>query len=519
MSPDIPQHDIAATRPLAMSGRALAGLCLGTALLIVAARLIYFANFGSALPFWDQWDGEGWNLYRPVLQHTMGWSDWFAPHNEHRIAVSRLVSSSMLFANGQQWDSIPLVLFNAVLCGMLFAAIVFFLVRHCESTHAIALACFVGLSALLPTGWENFLFGFQSAFYAMVALAVLTMGYASSQKPGWRYAAVITAATTLSLFTLASGVLGVPAIMLAVALRWRDGQREHAVAFGATLLLLLAVGALGAMLHVHYVGHDFLRAASVGEFLRGFATALSWPLPRLGGAALVVWLPAVMGCVFVLTGRDRRPASRTATVVLVWVALQAAATAYSRGHDLPSLSSRYTDVFMVGIWANVYFLVDLIIAGARRPRFQAPMLAMVCATLGLILLALGANSSLSLSRLEERKQQLNQQRVNVSSYLQTGQPAVLDGKPFLHIPYPDPVRMRMFLDDPTLRPLLRPHLFAPPDAPVAEALAVDPQMGLLSRLSRNVIASRYALGVVALLLLLLGIGAIRPPAATRSADS
>jgi hypothetical protein len=49
------------------------------------------------------------------------------------------------------------------------------------------------------------------------------------------------------------------------------------------------------------------------------------------------------------------------------------------------------------------------------------------------------------------------QESNVRKYLQTGDPSAL-GKPQFEIPYPDSIRLRSLLDNPTLRPILPPYL-------------------------------------------------------------
>ena len=87
------------------------------ALMIFGARLWLIANYGSPLPILDQWDGEAAMLFKPFLEGTLRFADLFAPHNEHRIVLSRLLALALLRLNGQ-WDSLVEMTINAAICAV-----------------------------------------------------------------------------------------------------------------------------------------------------------------------------------------------------------------------------------------------------------------------------------------------------------------------------------------------------------------------------------------------------------------
>src|SRR6266545_2639455 len=72
-------------------------------LLVAGARWWLIAAYSSDVPWLDQWDGEAQGLYLRAHSGTLTLSNWFAPHNEHRIFFTRLLSLGLLWANGQ-WD-------------------------------------------------------------------------------------------------------------------------------------------------------------------------------------------------------------------------------------------------------------------------------------------------------------------------------------------------------------------------------------------------------------------------------
>jgi hypothetical protein len=61
---------------------------LAVALVIVSARLWLIHNFGSSVPFWDQWDMQAAGLFLPWLDGTLKLDNWLATHNEHRVVVT-----------------------------------------------------------------------------------------------------------------------------------------------------------------------------------------------------------------------------------------------------------------------------------------------------------------------------------------------------------------------------------------------------------------------------------------------
>ena len=73
-------------------------------LTVFSSKLWLIDLFGSPLPWWDQWEAEGWLLYVPFLEKTLALKDMFAAHCEHRIFANRALSLLTLAANGQ-WDA------------------------------------------------------------------------------------------------------------------------------------------------------------------------------------------------------------------------------------------------------------------------------------------------------------------------------------------------------------------------------------------------------------------------------
>src|SRR5512146_802367 len=89
---------------------------LAGALIVIGAKCWMISRFGNPTPFWDQWDAEGANLYPKYFDGTLTLSDLLAPHNEHRILLTRLWALLLLELEGY-WDPILQMAANALLFG------------------------------------------------------------------------------------------------------------------------------------------------------------------------------------------------------------------------------------------------------------------------------------------------------------------------------------------------------------------------------------------------------------------
>jgi predicted permease len=143
-------------------------------LVVLGARLWLVFLYGSPVPFMDQWDGEGANLFKPWLEGTLRISDLFQPHNEHRIVLSRLLALGLLAFNGQ-WDAQLEMAVNALLCGTMAVLIAVALVKLFGPDLRTLITLVVGLWSALPYGHESTLWAFESSFYFLLFFSLLAI--------------------------------------------------------------------------------------------------------------------------------------------------------------------------------------------------------------------------------------------------------------------------------------------------------------------------------------------------------
>ncbi len=79
--------------------RLIVGTTLAT--LVFASRAWWAQVWGSAQPFWDEWNPEAVGLYHPGMDDTLHFGDLFQAHNEHRLLLTCLVDLGFVVLYGR----------------------------------------------------------------------------------------------------------------------------------------------------------------------------------------------------------------------------------------------------------------------------------------------------------------------------------------------------------------------------------------------------------------------------------
>ena len=137
------------------------------------AKVWVVENYGSDVPNWDQWDAEGVNLLLPWSQGKLHFLDLFAPHNEHRVALTKLVALGLVLVNGQ-WDARIQIFLNSALHSAL-AVTLWFWIRPLllQRWQRILWALALLATFALPHAWQNTLGGFHSQQYFLLGLSFI----------------------------------------------------------------------------------------------------------------------------------------------------------------------------------------------------------------------------------------------------------------------------------------------------------------------------------------------------------
>ena len=447
-------------------------LSLGVFAFVLGLQLFLVARVGTDIPYQDQWDVEGRNLYPAWRDGTWHAADLLRAHNEHRILWTRLLDLALFSANGQ-WDPLVQLAANAVLRAAGAALLAWLLARGLGRTGQWLVGAGVILVFLPHVAWLNALWGFQSSVYFVMLFSLAALALLGERERSPRRLAAGLAAGMAALLAMGAGAF-VPVTLLGLA-GLRAVERRS---FGATgwREAWPALGLLGVavLMRTQVPAHAALHATTAGQFFNALGRALAWPHTAMPWAALVLNLPRLLAVGGRMAGR-RRAAVGEDFVLLAggWALVAAGAMAWTRGGGNEfdaGVTVRYVDFLLLLPIANVWCAVRLM---REASDVRQPLARMLAGAWGIFLLIgwLGVSAQIMrgfiLPRMHDRDLPV---RLAVA-YQQTGDAAVFVGQPEFFRPHPNLESVRVVLDDPRMRGVLPPS-FQPgqPMGPLSRAV-------------------------------------------------
>jgi hypothetical protein len=431
------------------------------ALVILGARLWLIQNFGSSIPYWDQWDGEAARVFLPWLNGNLTFNHLFAVHVDHRIFFTRILSLSLLVLNERQWDPLLEVVVNALLSTSTAVLLILMLNRLLGRAFQNLILITVAVLWSVPYAWENTLAGFQSQFYMMLLFTLITLWGLLHDNFSFKWWIGVILALS-AIFTVASGFL-ILLVLIVIKLYLiaidTGNRRSHL----PTLFVSIIITVISIMLLTEVAHHASLQASNVTEFMLAFGKPLAWPWVTHPFASLVLYLP-FLALVFRTLWLRRKPSHAELFVLALggWVILQAASMAYARGIGGRIPASRYMDILALGVIVNLLAFHFISQSWYGLPGWLKPYVN-TYASLWKILVVAGIGGLTvmgSWPHIQQRSLQYAEQIKNTREFIRTGKLSTLQ-KPHLHIPYPKPKRLAGLLSNPQLRAIL-PHTLTVP---------------------------------------------------------
>lgn len=428
-------------------------ICAALAALVFASRAWLAHAWGSAVPFWDEWDVEAMALYRPWLNGTLTFGDLLKAHNEHHLFLTRVADLGFFLLYGR-WEPWSQIILNAALHAATATALAALFWSALPPRLRAGFVCGVAVLFTAICGWQNALLGIQSQVYFSSLLAVGALAGLTLAPPWTRRWWLGWAAALLALFTFAGGVFAALAAVIVGAIFPPRDRRTKGT--WAALAFVAAVAVFGLSLFVEPAGQVPLHSQGLVQFYATFVRCLSWPHVN----SPVLWLLMQLPLAALVVERWRRRAplddiERFALGLAVFAVFQAAAVAHNRAAGLLDARplSRYQDPLLLGVTAQWFAVLRLAARHGRTSRLLA-LAWSGAAALGLLTLT---TANLSLNLPYKRAQDIAN-LAQVRAYLATHDATVFTRDPLYPGPHPDPRAVQRVLDDPVLRPVL-PEIF------------------------------------------------------------
>jgi len=328
-------------------------------LFVINARLYTVKRFGVQEPYMDSFSEM--QDYKAAAENNYGaiWQHAFQLHNEHRIVLTRCTNVGLFVLNQGKWDLLVEACLNAILAGLVVAALFAGLGRYFDGLRFVFFAFLLLLAFGLPMACENILWGFQSQHFYFILFSVIAVCCLVSANAGSISWWIGLGAGILACLTLGSGFYGLLAVLATCAvMALRREYRGRSLALTAGVCLALLFMNLPALIGVQ--SDPEYKAHSLFQFLTSLLLNLSWPnVARYQlWALLVIQLPGVALGVAIIRRREALPKSSYVILGLaIWNLLIMMTLAYLRGAHMPLV--RYYDYNAFNVVVNGAALLEL----------------------------------------------------------------------------------------------------------------------------------------------------------------
>lgn len=488
----------------------------GILFLVAGIRLTELSDKVSWAPYLDEFEGELATVIRPFLGNALEWPQFFAPHNDHRIATTRVVSLATFLVNGE-WDNRVLAVVNCLLQATGVAWFAIFAWRELSRLQALLLTGFLVLSCTLVNDWANLIVGFQLQFHFILLSSFATLLLLPNARPGSLPSWVGFAAGVFATASMGSGFTALVAGVAGLLARaWLD--RRLLPVIYIIVLLSLGLSVFAWQTRAIFVAHDYLHAKDVHEWLLALWTYGAWPFPPAAPWFILMWLPWTA---LVAQMAWRRQATAFQIFLFSmgsWLLLQIVALSYGRAGFAPIMSSRYTGML---VWSAVTALASFASlewpAGTTTTRPRRPP-AWSNILVGAVLLGFLASCSFGFfgPQLKGFRVETREQEQRLGTFMHDDNPRVFTEVDFPHKPYPIDDRLVFLMRDPIIREALPAPLRREAYRSRDTAALLNVRTGPLTWLARVALQSGPVLLIAAALCLAWALKLVRrpdPPAA------
>lgn len=432
-------------------------LSAGLFLVVAGAKLGLIANYGSDVPFYDQWSAEGDTVIRWFSGASLELRFLFFPHGEHTPALTRITALGLFVLNSHHWDCrVEMLASVGLFAG--FGLIAWQVIRDVLPRAwwwPVLLLSAVLFS--MPSNHENFLWGFQTQFIYLLFFGLAHLWCTLREERVGRSWWIGQLAGICGLFSIASGWMS--AVVLVIVATWRlfgGVNRRWAL---TTLGVNLGLAALGLWLLSHALNPGESKPDLLLNFIKSLGFFLGWPLYGWW-PVFVLQAPAIW---FLWASRNRwhEPAVRLLVSWIGWAWLLAAAFAYGRGSASGAVAVRYFDPLTTGLVANGVALAWLLASRSTHARWTK--LGLAGAWLGALSFGVYQENRPAkvAADLEWGRYFHGEQRAVLDSFFVGNDPATLEANPTVRPFFP---HMRFTLDvlrDPLARQGLAPSISPP----------------------------------------------------------
>jgi hypothetical protein len=440
--------------PVASTRRLQLIVAAGAALFVLGARLALMKDRVSWAPYLDQYEGELATVIAPFESGALRWSDFIAPHNDHRIATTRVACLAAFLVNGE-WDNRVLAVANYAVQGLCVAWIALFALSELRGRRAALMVAFALMPSVLVFDWENLVSGFQLQFQFVIFPSLIALTLIPNAAIGSAGSWAGVAAALFAVVSMGSGFLVLGAAVAGLLVRaWIERRLPLRVSMLMVALTLVAVVAWRT--RAVFAAHDIFHAHTVGAWLAALLAYGAWPLPPVWWGVIALWAPWLLLVARMLRRRHGSPFKVFLVSFGVWLILQVLALAWGRAGLVPLVSARYAGMLA---WSAVVAVASVAMlcaepAATHPLRARLSAFAPVFAAVALATILVWRSREVYAPYLDTFVQQTHEHEARLAEFMRADDPSVFSSVDFPHTPYPVALRLVSLLRTPAIRDAL-----------------------------------------------------------------
>jgi len=405
----------------------------GSFFIVLGSMLFTVYEYGVSVPFLDEWDAEARWLYNLYESGELGVSELAAPHNGHRIVITRVTALVLYVFNGG-WDPQLQMVVNAFLHALICAFLIEYISRTHRGRSIILPVIFTTVLFAIPLSWLSIIVAFQTQFYFMILFSVLSIRCWSLERyiPGYTYGLLAMLSMTSGAFVF----LALPVMLIIESAREKDVLRKEYKHILLSLSIFLGF--------IFTLSNEPSAQAYYAQHLLGFVvtvvSAISWPFRISFVIGLIVYIPSITLLIRALFVEN---APRFLLGLSIFIALQVLAMGYFRGGEGVYPPNRYWEVLIVGIWLNGMICIYLV-SCSQKIIFSYLLFAwFVAVSIGIA--SVGYDSLTE--GLPGRKEDSQTSLLLVTEYIESGNAQVFENKSVFEVSHPDASALARLLDE------------------------------------------------------------------------
>jgi hypothetical protein len=433
-------------------------ICLGVTLVGLGSKWNMIDKYGSSVHYQDAWSGDATQLIA-YLEGNLTFKELFwAPHNEHRIGITRLLSIIITTINGQ-WDNKVKISLNA------FLHIFFYILLICKYKSTLTkinlwmLPTLICFCLTCPSSFENTLNSFQIQFYVNLVTSFIIIHYLTKEILKKSEYCILLAIILISIFNMSSTIFPLISVGILTIYNYiREKKFKKQIVRNSLIISPFVFFSFYAINHIE--AHEELHAKSIFYFIQMLSECLAFPF---GSKSIILNiiilfflnLPIIIFLFNFLYNKlnyTNKNNCQFTLCLIICILLQIIGLCYARNsYPIPS---RYYDILIILVISNCICIEHLYsnFISFRKQKIKNFII------LWFVILSLGFSKRLITTDLNSVGDYRENIEYHLKKYTTDGNRSKYLKLPLSVIPYPHPIPILNVMENKLLKEYLPPPI-------------------------------------------------------------